>query len=105
MFNKFFIAGIIATLVLSYGSVKTYSDHHKKDLLTENTGDPATEDLRIDPKKKYIEEVEPKDYKKQYVDESKIGSEVKYLSDEESPEVFFAEEEKSFGVEKPLNKD
>lgn len=97
MFNKFFLTGIIATLVLSYGSIETYSAHHKEKPLTENTGDPATEDLRRDPKKKYVEEVQP------YVGEA--GNDVKYLTNEEDAETLFTEDEKDFGVEHPLNED
>lgn len=112
MSNKFFIAGFITALFLSYSSIETYSAHHEESPLIENTGDPATEDVRRDSKKKYIEEVQPKDNTKRYVGDDKDddienrkrrGTEKRYVGDEEDTETFFIEEKKALGIEEPLN--
>ena len=112
MFNKFFITGVVIAFTLSYGSLKTYSDHHKKDPLIENTGDPATEDFRRDDKKKYVEEVQPKDNTKRYVGDDREdnvenpkrrGTQKRYVDDEEDAETFFIKEKKALGIEEASN--
>lgn len=101
MLKKIYLTLVIAAFFINYSFIKTYSAHHGKDTLIENTGDPATEDFRRDSKKKYVGEVQYENNTKRYVGDvendevensKRRGTQKRYVNTEEEEQVFFKKE-------------